>query len=67
MDDNGKRTAKAPALFMPASFVIVVAGMKGGEFHPGSLFFSRKSPSVIHWEKCEKCPRRISAFLRGKD
>jgi len=28
MDDNGKRAAKAPALLILASFVIVVAGMK---------------------------------------
>src|SRR4030066_2019385 len=28
MDDNGKRTAKTPALLILASFVIVVAGMK---------------------------------------
>ena len=28
MDDNGKRTAKVPALLILASFIIVVAGMK---------------------------------------
>jgi len=28
MDDNGKRTTKAPALLMLASFIIVIAGMK---------------------------------------
>ena len=28
MDDSGRRAAKAPALLILASFIIVVAGMK---------------------------------------
>ena len=38
MDDSGKRAAKAPALLILASFIIVVAGMRGGKRHPGSFF-----------------------------
>ena len=38
MNDHVKRAAKAPALLIVDSFVIVVVGDEGGEFHLGSFF-----------------------------